>query len=575
MSELRAITIEEQQALEQRGCFAEQWSRVRVSRSFDVRQISMSRFGGDVEIGENAQVHNSTVINYSLGADTIIDRVALLECRGESCFGNGVQVASLNEGGGRTIRIYKSMSAQVAYIATVYRHRADLIARLDAMAESYAKSHASMMGHVGRGSKIIASGIIRNLWMESGVTVEGASAVSNATLLEGAYVGVDVKAHDFIAVEGSRIDNGAIIERCFVGEKVVLSNGFTAVDSLFFASSHCENGEAASIFAGPCTVSHHKSSLLIAGMFSFFNAGSGANQSNHLFKCGPVHQGVHMRGCKFGSSAYVMLPAVNGAFTSVIGSHSSHHDTSDFPFSYLVNKEGRSTLIPAANIASYGYQRDINKWVARDKRTVKRDVINFEEFNPYISGMVIDAINATNTLIEKSPDAQSYIHNKMFISGKNLYRGLGFYNKFIAGSLGAMLSCGDRSHLGQARCRWVDLAGQFITRTAVDKLLDDVASGVIDSFELIDTQLHTFAGSFGAYAYDWALGILTELLGHEPTAEEVEQCVSGAERARAEIKALAEGDMARDMALEMSVSYGIDSLSEEERIADYKAVRGL
>ena len=41
---------------------------------------------------------------------------------------------------------------------------------------------------------------------------------------------------------------------------------------------------------GPYTVSHHKSSLLIAGMFSFFNAGSGSNQSNHLFKSGAVHQ---------------------------------------------------------------------------------------------------------------------------------------------------------------------------------------------------------------------------------------------------------------------------------------------
>jgi hypothetical protein len=40
--------------------------------------------------------------------------------------------------------------------------------------------------------------------------------------------------------------------------------------------------------------------LLLAGLFSFFNAGSGTNQSNHLYKLGPVHQGVLERGCKTG-----------------------------------------------------------------------------------------------------------------------------------------------------------------------------------------------------------------------------------------------------------------------------------
>ena len=66
------------------------------------------------------------------------------------------------------------------------------------------------------------------------------------------------------------------------------------------------------MFAGPYTVSHHRATLLIAGYFSFFNAGSGANQSNHMYKSGPVHQGVHLRGCKFGSDAYVLLPASTG-----------------------------------------------------------------------------------------------------------------------------------------------------------------------------------------------------------------------------------------------------------------------
>ncbi|MFI3333080.1 MAG: DUF4954 family protein [Rikenellaceae bacterium] len=575
MDTLRELRVEEISELTARSCFAEDWSKVLVSECFNVSQLSLSRFEGNVFIAAGAQVHNSTVANYSLGELSRIESVTRLECCSQSSFGNGVEVASLNECGGRTIKIYESLTAQVGYIYTLYRHRPKLIERLDAMVDAYSAQRSSSMGSVGRGAKILGAGIIRNLRVGDSVIVEGCSALSNGTILEGGYFGADVKAHDFIAVEGARVDNGATIERCFVGENVIISNGFTAVDSLFFASSHCENGEAASVFAGPYTVSHHKSSLLIAGMFSFFNAGSGSNQSNHLFKCGPVHQAIHLRGCKFGSSAYVMLPAINGAYTSVIGSHSSHHDTSEFPFSYLINKEGRSTLIPAANLSSYGYQRDVEKWVKRDKRRVKRDMINFEEYNPYISRMLLDAVNRTNILIEKSPDAQSYIHNKIIISSHNLHRGLSLYNKAIAASLGYMLSSGDNSRCGQGRCRWIDVAGQYLTKSYVEEILDGVESSEIDSFEAIDAKFRAFSASYTSYAFDWAFSLLTEILGHTPSAEEVTSIVASATKSHQELRALAERDRQRDSSAEMSISYGIDSDMEEVRMRDFNAVRGL
>ncbi|MFI3285794.1 MAG: DUF4954 family protein [Rikenellaceae bacterium] len=576
MMGFRELKVEERIELERRACFAEDWDQVIVSNCFSVSQLSLCRFAGRVIIGAGSRIHNSSIVNYALGEGCHIESVSLIECQGESSFGNGVSVASLNECGGRSIKIYDSLTAQIAYISTIYRHRTEVINRINSMVEEYATQHKSSMGSIGQAVRIVGAGIIRNVKIGNNVTIEGSSILSNATLLDGVYFGADVKAHDFIAVEGAKVDNGATIERCFVGENVILSNGFTAVDSLFFASSHCENGEAASVFAGPYTVSHHKSSLLIAGFFSFFNAGSGSNQSNHLFKCGPVHQGVHLRGCKFGSSAYVMLPAINGAFTSVIGSHNSHHDTSDFPFSYLVNKEGRSTIIPAANISSYGYQRDTEKWVKRDKRRVKRDILNLEPHNPYIATMVIDAINTTNQMLDKNPDAQSYIHNKAVISANNLQRGLSLYNKAIAASLGEMLSYDDPSREGLGRCRWVDVAGQYITKSYMESTLDAVERGELNSLDQIDQLFGEFARSYNAYAYDWAVGILTELLGHAPSTEEIASTIKAASRTQEEILAMANRDKMRDSSDAMSISYGMDSGKNiEERLADFRAVRDL
>ena len=398
MPQLRYMTPAEISAAESLGSSAEAWSQVRVSEDFTPFQLLQSHLEGTVEIGSGARIIRSRVCNYRIGEDALIEGVTALECRHRSTFGNGVGVATMNECGGRTVRIFDRMSAQIAYLMAVYRHRPQTVAALERMVEAYAEAGASEMGSVGRNTRIVGAKFIREVRIGDEVCIDGASMLENGTVCDGAHIGVDVKAYDFIAAEKAHIDNGSIVERCFVGESCRLDKAFTAAESLFFANSHCENGEAASIFAGPYTVSHHKSSLLIAGMFSFFNAGSGSNQSNHLFKSGAVHQSVHLRGCKFASGAYIMSPALEGAFTMIMGHHSYHHDTSAFPYSYLIEKEGRTTLMPGANLTSYGAVRDIEKWPARDRRERKRDVINFEEYNPYITEAMLRAVDTLHTL---------------------------------------------------------------------------------------------------------------------------------------------------------------------------------
>ncbi len=575
---LRAITPTEQQELLSRGCFAEQWDTISVSECFSPSQLSACRLAGRVELHAGAQIHNSTVRNYSLGEGVVIERVNLLECTTESSFGNGVEVAVLNEVGGRTIRIFEALTAQTAYVATIYRHREELIKRLDQMAQEYAQGQSSRMGSIAAGSKIIGAGIVRNVRTRGKVTIEGSSMLSNGTLLEGVYFGPDVKAHDFIAVEGSRVDAGATLERCFVGESAIISNGFTAVDSLFFSMAHCENGEAVSIFAGPYTVSHHKSSLLIAGMFSFFNAGSGANQSNHLFNCGPVHQGIHLRGCKFGSSAYVMLPALDGAFTTVIGNHYSHHDTSKFPFSILMKKEGVSSLIPAANLVSYGYLRDTAKWIDRDRRVVKRDVLDMQEYNPYLLGAMIEAVNVTNSLLDADPGAPSYIYNKLHIDGDKLRQALTLYNKGVAAAIGAMLDRGgEESHVSAlGESHWVDAAGQYISKAAMDQILDSIERGELTSFSDIDAQFQAFAAKVDDYSYAYALKILSEVLGHMPSEEEITSTITATRTTHEQLRAMAAEDMCHDSSATMQVSYGLDCHGDITTImGDFNAVRGV
>ncbi|MEG2369819.1 MAG: DUF4954 family protein [Alistipes sp.] len=574
MVAFRKLTAPEINRAEVLGNSAADWSTIEVSEDFVCEQLVSSRLEGHVRLGSHARIIHSKVCNYTLAEETLIDGVTALECRHRSSFGNGVGVATMNECAGRTVKIYDTLSAQIAYILAIYRHRPQTIAALERMIEAHTAERSSEMGHVGRGTRIVGAKFIREMRIGEHVTIDGTSLLENGTLCDGVYTGVDVKAYDFIAAEGARIDNGAIIERCFVGESCILNNGFTAADSLFFANSHCENGEAAAIFAGPYTVSHHKSSLLIAGMFSFFNAGSGSNQSNHLFKSGAVHQSVHLRGCKFASGAYIMSPALEGAFTMILGHHSFHHDTSALPYSYLIEKDGRSILMPGANLTSYGAVRDIEKWPARDKRTARRDIIRFEEYNPYITEGLVKAVNTLHTIADTDPDASSYNYKKVNIKASMLQRGIGLYTKAIVASLGAMLRQGVTDRY-DGRGRWLDLAGQYIVKTEVTAILDAIDRGELSTPAAVDNKFRVFDVHYDDYAHSWAENMLANVLGHTPSAEEIGEAITSGEHVHRALRQTTDLDRERDCSPDMAVSYGLDSDDEQEVLDDYRSVRGL
>ena len=574
MPQFRNLTPAEIAAVESLGSSAEAWSQVSVTDDFTPFQLLQSHLEGKVVIGSGARIIRSRVCNYHLGEGALVEGVTALECRRRSTFGNGVGVATMNECGGRTVKIYDRLSAQAAYLMAVYRHRPQTMAALEKMVDDYAETRASQTGSVGKDSRIVGARFIREVRIGDNVTVDGASLLENGTVCDGAHIGVDVKAYDFIAAEQARLDNGATVERCFVGESCRLDKGFTAVDSLFFANSHCENGEAASIFAGPYTVSHHKSSLLIAGMFSFFNAGSGSNQSNHLFKCGAVHQAVHRRGCKFASGAYIMSPALEGAFTMIMGHHSFHHDTSAFPYSYLIEKEGRSVLMPGANLTSYGAVRDIEKWPARDRRTIRRDVINFEEYNPYITSGMLRAVDTLHAIAEEDPDAPTYVHQKAIIRAAALKRGIGLYNRFIVAALGAMLGRGASSERYDGGGRWIDAAGQYITLRETEAILDAIDRGELPTTDAVDNRFRVFFVHYDDYAHSWAEQVCAAMLGHAPTAEELNDVIAAGRNAHEAMRRTTDADRERDCSPEMAVGYGLDG-DGTTRMEDYRAVRGL
>ena len=339
MEKIRNLQPEEIAVLQSQGCYAENWGQVLVPLSFETRYIHHVHFSGTVILGHfekeftlpggirkhsglrNTTLHNcmlgdnilienthNYIANYRIKDNCYIENVNVMVVEGESTFGNNVQVSVLNETGGREVPIYNQLSAPLAYVIALYRHRPILIERLQEMIADYTKSITSDYGTIGENVKIINAGTIRNVNIGQHATIENCTRLENGTVNSNkeapVYIGDSVIAQDFIISSGAVIADAAKIIRCFIGQACHVTHNFSAHDSLLFSNCSFENGEACAIFAGPFTVSMHKSSLLIAGMYSFLNAGSGSNQSNHMYKVGPIHQGIVERGSKTNSHSW-------------------------------------------------------------------------------------------------------------------------------------------------------------------------------------------------------------------------------------------------------------------------------
>ena len=311
-----------------------------------------------------------------------------------------------------------------------------------------------------------------------------------------------------------------------------------------------------------------------------------------MYKSGPVHQGIHLRGCKFSSDAYILLPASTGVFTIVKGRHYQHHDTDYMPFSYLIEERDDSYLLPAMNLRSYGTARDIRKWPGRDRRRgVASDLIRYELMTPYTAGKIIRAIHECEFLLARYPTAEEVTWNRVKIKTPALRKGLLLYTQALRGYLSELLENGTVPCPGLAALpedapaglatppdgavEWIDLAGLIVPSAAIDRLLGEVDAGRLAGLEMFEQHLRELDTEYPGMVASWAVYALEKLLKKSAariTAGELRQVIAQGEADRAALAAGVEMDARRDFAPLMAVGYGIDS--EQYRDADFRAVRG-
>ena len=619
------LTAEQIAVLEAQSCRCENWSEVTVAEDFDPKYVRNVNFSGQVRLGSfnktftlaggirkhsgiyHATLHNvivgddcmvehirNYIANYIIGDGSYIENVTDLITYGETSFGNGTKVSVLNETGGREVKIHEGLTAHEAYLEAIYRHRPALVAKLKGFADRFAASATSDRGTIGVGAQVMDAGLIHNVRIGDGAVVDGAARLCNGTLVSRAdspvVIGRGVIADDFIVQDGSKVEDATRLTRCFVGQACELGHGYSASDSLFFCNCQEENGEACALFAGPFTVTHHKSTLLIAGMFSFMNAGSGSNQSNHMYKLGPIHQGALERGSKTTSDSYILWPARIGAFSLVMGRHTTHPDTSSLPFSYLIESKGVTYLVPGVNLRSVGTIRDVQKWPKRDRRAPegRLDKVNFNLLSPYTIDKMVRGIGILESLRSLSgATSDTYAYQSARITSSALAKGIDFYrmaiDKFLGNSLISRLEKFEGDYLNHLKPDssvglgdWVDLSGLIAPHTCVSAILNDIESGAISSCAELDARFTALHESYYDYEWVWAYDLMLRyynLTEGSVTYRDLVYILRRWMDSVLRLDRMLYEDAKKEFSLSAKTGFGFDGLGATTE-ADFEGVRG-
>lgn len=562
----RSLTFEEIDTLERNSCWAEDWTRVEVAEEgFQAKYFHRVMFYGDIRLGSfqknieiakdfvkhsginDATLRNVTVgddcliekvgnyiNNYTIGNDCLISNISVMETTEGASYGEGNLISVLNEVGDGNVILFHDLNSQFAAFMVKHFNNKDLknaIRRL--VSEEIARTNPER-GIIGNNVKIINTREITNTIIQDDCEISGASKLSDCTILSSenasVFIGTGVICENSIISDGSSIINSVKMQDCFVGEACQIANGFTASQSVFFANSFMANGEACAAFCGPFCASHHKSSLIIGGMFSFYNAGSGTNFSNHAYKMGPMHWGILERGTKTASGSYLLMPATIGAFSVCFGKLMHHPNTTALPFSYLIAEADKMFLVPGRNITTVGLYRDIRKWPRRDMRPQhsQKSIVNFDWLSPFTVGEILRGKKILENLRQASGDnVSSYNYHEYVINASSLRKGIKYYDIALRIYMGAVLK---RAHkwgfFGKPETeiglgKWDDLSGLLLPASEEQRLIDEIKDGTLETIQEVIDRFHEINDNYRVYQWAWTYRMILEYYGiKEITAED-------------------------------------------------------
>lgn len=450
----------------------------------------------------------------------------------------------MNEAGGRKILPFDGMITADAYLWAKYTDIQQLQDRLLDITQKSFDNKRGYYGTIGSGCVIKNSWIIKDAKIGENCYIKGANKLKNVTInsseSEPTQIGEGVILVNGIVGYGCRIFYSVVAARFVVGDNCNLKYGARMIYSVLGDNSTISCCEVLNNLIFPAHEQHHNNSFLIAAcVMGQSNMAAGATLgSNHNSRAtdGEI---LAKRGFWPGLCTSVKHSSRFASFTLLSKSDYPNEMNINLPFSLVNNNISKDQLevMPAYwwMYNMYAIARNTSKYQKRDKRKRKVQNIEFETFAPDTMEEVI----AARKLLEVWT-AKAYLRSQGESDDKEYYTLRGLGHKLLNGDkntvknlevLGENMEKSHRKvviikpyeayhayedmiiyyavkniigylekhpeetfdsmtkHLTNVRQReWVNLGGQLITEDDLERLIEDICNGTLNSWDDIHSR---------------------------------------------------------------------------------------
>lgn len=518
------------------------------------------------DIGDMSAVHNVHYLShYIIGDACILVNIDEMNMTNHSKFGNGILKEGedesvlmwmdiMNETGSRKILPFNGMIPADAYIWARYRNDENLMDRLKEITLQHIDNARGYYGEVDEQTVIKNTRIIKDVKIGSMCYIKGANKLKNITINSSfeapTQIGEGVEAVNGIVGYGCRIFYGCKAVRFIMGDNSNLKYGGRLINSFLGSNSTISCCEVLNNLIFPSHEQHHNNSFLIAALVKGqSNIAAGATLgSNHNSRANDneIKAG---RGFWPGLCTSIKHPSTFTSFTLMAKGSYPAEVNIHLPFSLVNNNTSKDQLeiMPAFwwLYNMYAMARNEWKYLNRDKRVYRSQNIEYAALAPDTVEEIVNSLDLLESKLKidkedreriafsKDDIKKNYpetltVDNMSFerskrtavllkpFPGYQAYLQMLFYYSMKQVSEHLMNSAKDLIYdLAEnekvRESNWANLGGQLMPRGNMNKLFQDVKSGILNNWADIHERYDKLFETYPAQKLLHAIGVLNDV----------------------------------------------------------------
>jgi hypothetical protein len=476
---------------------------------------------------------------------------------------NRIWLEICNENAGRSIIPFNGMLPGDAYLWSRFRDDEKLQSKLKAFTDNMFDKRRGYYGKVGDRTVIKNTHIIKDCWIGSDAYIKGANKLKNLTINSSenakTQIGEGVELVNGIIAHGCRIFYGVKAVRFVMASHSQLKYGARLINSYLGNNATISCCEVLNSLIFPAHEQHHNNSFLCAALIlGQSNMAAGATIGSNHNSRGADGELIAGRGFWPGLCVSLKHNSKFASFTLLAKGDYPAELNIPIPFSLVVNDVTKDQLTimpgywPMYNM--YALARNAWKYVDRDRRTEKIQEIEYDFLAPDSVNEIVESLTLLKKFTgmawyKKEHGDKSVTEEEYIAKGETLLEAkdpllqeleitaFGFENSNRKVQLIKVPACYDLFkrmlfyYAGNLLCRfvksnkirdlvaltqvipsklatgdWSNIGGQLVRTADVQKLVKDIHSGKVKSWDDVHAFYKTQAAAYSLQKLVHALG---------------------------------------------------------------------